>query len=136
MTSLPYVKWSSDRFDELAVGTVLEPVGFLATAEATEASPSTPCPPGYSGATCDYPACYCINYDQVGRSGTIRSQPVGKKEYEPYSRCAWRIAVGEDATHVKFTFKTLGLELGFDQFNLYDANALSPFSGHAVVQTG
>ena len=120
-----YVRWSTDGYDEHAVGR-LEPVGFEAS--ATEASAAPPaCAAGYSGASCDHE--FCMGVVDASPSGTLRSQPSSSDRYAPRSRCGWRVSSGAKS-HVSLDFSELGLERGFDFVRVYEgAGALPPGYG-------
>ena len=53
----------------------------------------------------------------------LKLQPAGVDQYKPYSFCVWSISTGDEATHVKFDFKALGLELIFDSVSIYRSSS-------------
>ncbi|KAH8071471.1 platelet-activating factor acetyltransferase [Aureococcus anophagefferens] len=121
-----YVRWSTDGYDEHAVGR-LDAVGFEASATAASAAPPA-CDPGYSGASCDH--AYCMGVlDVDDGAGTLRSQPSTSDRYAPRSTCGWRVSSGAKS-HVSLDFTFLGLERGFDFVRVYEgAGALPPGYG-------
>ena len=111
------VRWSTDNYDENAIGE-LEDVGFKATASAGMSAPNTGCAAGTSGASCEYD--YCLGVvDEASETATstIRSQAAGTSAYAPNSRCGWRITSTTD--YVELKFLELAIENGFDFVRIY-----------------
>ena len=68
------VRWSTDDYDENAIGD-LEEVGFSATASSTTAGVNSNCADGQSGASCEYDYCLGVVTKQASGSWeSIRSQ--------------------------------------------------------------
>ncbi|KAH8085558.1 platelet-activating factor acetyltransferase [Aureococcus anophagefferens] len=136
-----YVRWSTDGYDEHAVG-ALGSVGFEAVAADISACSCgangakqtdvdgncyCACDPGYSGASCDH--AYCMGVlDVDDGSGTLRSQPSTSDRYAPRSTCGWRISSAA-YSHVSLDFTFLGLERGFDFVKVYEGSGLPPGYG-------
>mmetsp|Transcript_31837 Transcript_31837/g.98331 ORF Transcript_31837/g.98331 Transcript_31837/m.98331 type:complete len:1459 (-) Transcript_31837:122-4498(-) len=115
-----YVRWSTDGYDERAMGAI-EPVGFRATARAFAGDLPT-CGPGRGGALCDSPCCVGV-VDVTGEGGVIKTQ-VADDAYEPNLRCGWRIPAR--GGRVVLDVARLGLERVRDVVTIYDGGAAPP----------
>ena len=101
------VRWSTDNYDENAIG-YLEDVGFQLTAkQETSAS---------CGTDCAYD--HCLGVVTETGSGTISASSQGS--YAPNSRCGWRIEAS--STYVELEFTKLAIENGVDFVRIYEGS--------------
>jgi hypothetical protein len=116
------VRWSTDDYDENAIG-YLEEVGFSATASSTTAGVNSNCADGQSGASCEYDYCLGVVTKQASGSWeSIRSQLSGLDLYAPNSRCGWRIEASPTMEYVELKFTELAIENGVDFVKIYEGS--------------